>query len=100
MSETTRRRLRGAALACALLGSAAAQADSFDPSFPATSLAAPLDAVTLRPGGQTAVARSGMITGTDSIVLPIVVAGGMPGGTFSVTLTDLGWPASMSSLSL
>ena len=37
--------------------------------------------------------------GTDSIVLPFVVPGGMPAGLVTVTLADLGWPGLMSSLS-
>jgi hypothetical protein len=72
-------------------------ADVFDPSRPAVSLLEVQPAVTLFPN--IAVARTEMITGTDSIVLPFVIAGGMPAGTVTVTLADLGWPGLMSSLS-
>ncbi len=69
----------------------------FDPGFPRESLNAPLDAVRLSPGA--AIARTELISGTQSIVLPFFVSPDMPGGTVSVTLTDLGWPGLMSSLS-
>jgi len=76
-----------------------ASAASFDPSFPPASLQAPPDAVPLLPGAENAIARTGMLVGTQSIVLPFYVPAGMPGGTVSVTLTDLAWPGLMSSLS-
>src|SRR5262249_52736100 len=37
--------------------------------------------------------------GTQAIELPFYIAAGSPGGTIDVKLTDLGWPATMSSLS-
>ncbi len=78
----------------------AAQADVFDPSRPPVSMYAIVQPpVVLLPGGRNAVARTEMITGTDSIVLPFVVPGGFTGGRVSVTLTDLGWPGLFSSLS-
>jgi hypothetical protein len=53
--------------------------------------------VMLAPG--LGVARTEMITGTDSITLPFVIPVGMVGGSVSVSLADLGWPGPMSSLS-
>jgi hypothetical protein len=77
-----------------------AQAVPFDPSRPQVSLLTIVQpSVVLLPGASNAVARTEMITGTDSIVLPFVVPGGMPGGNVTVTLADLGWPGLMSSLS-
>lgn len=93
-------RFRLAIAACALLAAGTAEAVPFDPGFPPVSVnAPPMAAVTLVPGGSMAIARTGMLTGTDSIVLPVVISNRLPGGTMSVTLTDLGWPASFSSLS-
>jgi hypothetical protein len=73
-------------------------ADTFDPSRPAASLLSAVQpSVIMSPG--RAVSRTEMIVGTDSIVLPFVIAGGMPAGKVTVTLEDLGWPGLMSSLS-
>lgn len=103
MTEGTVRRLAAAAaIMLALLLTMATQdarADVFDPSFPPASLNAPASSAMLLPGAQHAIARTEMITGTQSIVLPFRISAGMPGGTVSVSLVDLGWPGIMSSLS-
>lgn len=85
--------------AAAMLGvTNAARADTFDPGRPSVSMSGLVQpAATLLPGGS--LARTEMITGTDSIVLPFVVSGGMPAGSVTVTLSDLAWPGLMSSLS-
>ena len=80
-----------------LFAAGPAGAVTFDPGFPPVSINAADSAVPLLPG--TAIARTEMITGTQSIVLPFVVPVGTPGGTVSVSLQDLGWPSLMSSLS-
>jgi hypothetical protein len=99
MTEGLVRALVLASLAWLAFAAPGASAASFDPSFPSASLNAPQDAVPLLPGAENAIARTEMITGTQSIVLPFVVPVGSPGGTVSVMLTDLGWPGLMSSLS-
>ena len=77
-----------------------AQADIFDPSRPPASMLTVVQPpVALLAGAGNAVARTEMISGTDSIVLPFVVQGGMPAGSVTVTLSDLGWPGLFSSLS-
>jgi hypothetical protein len=76
-----------------------ARADSFDPSRPPESSLVVQSAVILLPGAGHAVARTEMISGTNSIVLPFIIPAGMQGGTVTVTLADLGWPGLMSSLS-
>jgi hypothetical protein len=87
--------------AAAAFGTASpALAVPFDPSSsPMSMLATVQPSAILMPGASNAIARTEMITGTDSIVLPFVISGGMPGGTVSVTLSDLGWPGAMSALS-
>ena len=88
------------AVAAALGTASPAHADAFDPSgSPISMLAIVQPAAILLPGASNAIARTEMITGTDSIVLPFVVPGGIPGGIVTVTLADLGWPGAMSSLS-
>ena len=88
------------AAAAASVVASPAHAVPFDPSSPPVSMLAVIQpAVVLLPGSTNAIARTEMITGTDSITLPFVVPGGMPGGTVTVTLADLGWPGLMSSLS-
>ena len=81
------------------MGLTAARADSFDPTRPAVSLLTVQNPVTLLPGADHAIARTEMITGTDSIVLPFIVPAGLSAGVLTVTLTDLAWPGLMSSLS-
>jgi hypothetical protein len=77
-----------------------AHAVTFDPSRPPVSMLTVVQpAVVLMPGASNAIARTEMITGTDSIVLPFVVPGGITAGSVTVTLADLGWPGLMSSLS-
>jgi hypothetical protein len=101
MTEIRWRPWRRLALAVLALGAAGgAQAITFDPGFPAASLNSAPEAVQLLPGSQNAIARTEMITGTQSITLPFYIPAGMPGGTIQVTLTDLGWPGPMSSLSM
>lgn len=99
MIERTLRAFACSSLAWLAFATHDASAATFDPSFPPASLNAPQDAVVLLPGAQNAIARTEMITGTQSIVLPFIVPVGSPGGTVSVMLTDLGWPGLMSSLS-
>ncbi len=90
---------------CAVLGAATlwaagtpAFADTFDPGRPSASLLSAVQpSVMLNP--DVTVSRTEQITGTDSIVLPFVIAGGMPAGMVTVTLQDLGWPGLFSSLS-
>jgi len=77
----------------------AAHADTFDPTRPSQSLLTVQNPVTLMPGAGHDIARTEMITGTDSIVLPFIVPDGMQGGILTVTLADLGWPGLMNSLS-
>jgi hypothetical protein len=75
-----------------------AAADTYDPGRPPVSMyAVIMPTATLLPGSP--IARTEMITGTDSIVLPFVITGGMPAGSVTVTLADLAWPGLMSSLS-
>lgn len=100
MSKTgSRRSFAGAAITLLVTLAAAntASADIFDPTRPPVSMNIVQPSVTLLPGDT--IARTEMITGTDSIVLPFVIAGGMPNGTVTVTLTDLAWPGLMTSLS-
>lgn len=73
-----------------------AHADTFDPSFPAVSLNAGRQTAQLLPGAAGAISRTELIKGTDAFLLPFEVSGP---GTVSVTLTDLGWPGSFSTLS-
>jgi hypothetical protein len=99
------RHRKARATVCATIGAATlfgvwnpALADSFDPSRPTASLlSVEQPSVTLSPG--IGVSRTEQIIGTDSIVLPFVIAGGMPAGTVTVTLQDLGWEGPFSSLS-
>lgn len=42
------------------------------------------------------IEQSGLMSGTQTIVTPLAVSGA---GTLRVTLTDLGWPAQLTSLS-
>jgi hypothetical protein len=87
-------------LALALLaGTSVVRADTFDPGRAPESLLVVRDAVVLMPGAGHSIARTEMINGTDSIVLPFIVPVGMQGGTLTVTLADLAWPGLMSSLS-
>lgn len=100
IEQGLRRWTVGAAIGAATLLGAMnpAFADTFDPSRPPASLLSVVQpSVMLNPGVR--VARTEMITGTDSIVLPFAIAGGMPAGTVTVTLDDLGWPGLFSSLS-
>jgi hypothetical protein len=102
MIRTDLRRMAGmvamAVTLCASMNSA--RADTFDPSRPPeSSLSAVQNPVTLLPGAGYAIARTEMITGTDSIVLPFIIPAGMQGGAVTVSLADLGWPGLMSSLS-
>ena len=72
-----------------------AQAGSIDSSFPSSSLHAGKDALQrLLPG--TGISSTEMIKGTDGVLLPFEVTAP---GTLTVTLTDLGWPGSFSTLS-
>jgi hypothetical protein len=87
-------------IAAALLAATnAARADTFDPTRVPESLLIVRNPVTLLPGAGHAIARTEMITGTDSIVLPFIVPVGMQGGVLTVTLADLAWPGFMNSLS-
>lgn len=101
MSKAGSRSITRAAIALLVTFFAAntAFADVFDPTRPPVSMYVVQPSVTLMPGAGNAIARTEMITGTDSIVLPFVISGGMPSGTVTVTLTDLAWPGLMSSLS-
>lgn len=100
MSKAGIRSIAGMVIALALATANPASADTFDPGRPpASMLSVVQQPVTLMPGASNAVARTEMIIGTDSIVLPFVVPGGMPGGKVTVTLADTGWPGLMSSLS-
>jgi hypothetical protein len=81
-----------------LAGVNPAFADTFDPSRSSASmLSVEQSSVMLNPG--VTVSRTEQIVGTDSIVLPFVIAGGMPAGRVTVTLQDLGWPGLFGSLS-
>jgi len=87
-------------MALAGLGTAPlASADSFDFSRPSESLFASPPAVILWPGAANAIARTEMISGTQSISLTFIIPVGVAAGTVSVTLADLNWPGAMSSLS-
>ncbi len=96
----TRAWRRLAVAASLLMAAGAAQAVTFDPGFPAASLNSGTAPVLLLPGAQNAIARTEMIAGTQSITLPFYVPTGLTGGNLQVTLSDLGWPSPMSSLSL
>lgn len=95
MTDQTFVRVALALFAC-LAGSV--HAATFDPAPSAASLNIVRDPVTLAPGVGNAIGRTEMITGTDSIVLPFVISGGS-GGSVTVTLSDLGFPGPLSSLS-
>ncbi|MES1263296.1 MAG: hypothetical protein ABUL69_02995 [Peristeroidobacter soli] len=100
MTEKGIRRWAACALSAFMLTAAgnSAWADTFDPARPSASvLSVTQPSVTLMPN--VTISRTEQIVGTDSIVLPFVISGGLPAGTVTVTLQDLGWPAKFDSLS-
>jgi hypothetical protein len=90
--------LLAAAMLAPILIAPAAHADIFDPTRPPASLFAVVQTpVSLAPGAS--IARTEMISGTDSITLPFIIPVGFTGGSVTVTLSDLGWPGLFNSLS-
>lgn len=96
MTERIRIALAFFVLACV---AGTASAATFDPGLSPASLNITRDPVMLQPGAVNTIGRTEMISGTDSIVLPFIIASGMPAGNVTVTLTDLGFPGPLTSLS-
>jgi hypothetical protein len=84
------------ALAALICTAGSVHADTFDPAFPNVSLNSGRGTAQLLPGVGGAISRTELIKGTDAFLLPFEVSGA---GTVTVTLTDLGWPSSLSTLS-
>jgi hypothetical protein len=81
--------------AIAMAAAGAVRASSIAAPFPSTSLQTQASTILLN-GSNTLVERSGLVTGAESVVLPISVN---TAGTFTVRLADPAWPTRLASLS-
>ncbi len=81
--------------AAALVATGFARAETIGAPFPSASINSQASAILLN-SANTLIERSGLITGSQTIVQPIVVSSA---GTFTVRLSDPEWPVRLSALS-